>query len=208
LDINTLLKGLRAHFPGPRSDLHFHSPYQLLVAVLLSAQTTDEKVNQITPELFRRYPDAYALAKTEPEALEPLIRPLGLANRKSDQLVKAARHLAAHHQGEIPDTMERLTAIPGIGRKSASAILVNAYGQPAIVVDTHMSRIANRLGLSNATRPEKIEEALKTHIPIDQWGFFSEAAVLFGRYVCKAKKPDCPVCHLRPWCPYEPKTVA
>jgi endonuclease-3 len=172
------------------------------VATILSAQCTDARVNQVTPELFRRWPNPTAMAAAEPEDLIPVIRSTGFFNNKARSIVGCSRALLEHHGGEIPREIEALAALPGVGRKTANVVLGAAYGiASGIVVDTHMARVSQRLGLTRQTSPEKIERDLMVLVPQESWVFFSISMVLHGRYVCTARQPACPPCILNAVCP-------
>ncbi len=200
--VYALLERLRAAYPKATTELQWSNPFTLLVVTVLSAQTTDKKVNEISPELFRRYPTAEALAQAQPEELEPLLRPLGYFRQKARTLVKLARQLVEQHHGEVPRSIEALTALPGVGRKTAAIVLGTAFGlQEGIAVDTHVSRVAQRLGLSTHQAPEKIEQDLMALIPREAWTWFGHALVLHGRYVCLARRPRCSRCVIADLCP-------
>jgi endonuclease-3 len=196
-----VLATLQAGYPDARTELQFSTPFELLVATVLSAQATDVSVNAATPALFARYPDAQAMSLAEPADLEPLIRTIGLYRGKARNLVALARLLLERHGGEVPNDFEAVVALPGAGRKTANVVLSNAYGYPAIAVDTHVGRLARRLGLSVQTNPDKVEADLGRLFPRDRWVFLHHALILHGRRVCMARKPDCPVCPMRDFCP-------
>ncbi len=168
---------------------------------MLSAQCTDQRVNQVTPGLFRRYPDAAALAGADREELEAMIRSTGFFRSKTKAIQSCCADIVAKHGGEVPRTMEELTALRGVGRKTANVVLGNAFGIPGIVVDTHVSRLSNRLGLTAETDPVKIEFELMTIVPKADWTAFSHWLILHGRRVCIARKPRCSLCVLSPHCP-------
>lgn len=197
-----LLRALKQARPDAHIELEYRSPFQLLVATILSAQCTDARVNKVTPELFRRYPDATALAGADQESLEELIRSTGFFRAKSKALLGASRALRDKHGGEVPRTMEELSRLPGVGRKTANVVLGGAYGIPTgVVVDTHVHRVARRLRLTQHDDPIRIERDLMTLWPRSEWIFASIALVLHGRYVCVARTPRCPECPLSPDCP-------
>lgn len=188
-------------YPGLRVPLDHENNFELLVAVILSAQSTDEMVNRVTPELFRRYPSPAAMARAPLGQIENLIHRLGLFHAKALSLKKMSRQLAEGHAGEVPATMEELTRLAGVGRKTANVILGHAFGVPGIIVDTHCRRVARRLGLTREEDPGKIERDLMKLLPPEEWTGFSHRLVLHGRRVCHARKPDCPRCPVNDLCP-------
>ena len=195
---------LAADYPGTAKQLcalKHRGPFQLLVATILSAQTTDERVNLVTPALFARFPDAKALAAADPEEVVALIRPTGFFNSKTAHLIGMARALVERHPRRFPREMSELTALPGVGRKTANVVLSVALGLPGLPVDTHVLRLSRRLGLTSATDPEKVEADLDALYPADEWGLLSLRLILHGRRVCLARKPHCWECHLAPLCP-------
>jgi endonuclease III len=196
-----LLQTLEAGYPDARTELEFGTPFQLLIATLLSAQATDVSVNAATPALFARYPDAKSLAGATPAEVEPYIRTIGLFRNKARHAVAAAKQLEAEHQGEVPASIDELTRLPGVGRKTANVVVSNAFGIPAIAVDTHVGRLARRLGLSRAENPDHVEQDLQRLFPPERWVFLHHALILHGRRVCHARKPICGSCQLRPHCP-------
>lgn len=187
-------------YPDARCSLNFSSPYELLVATILSAQCTDERVNQVTPAFFRRFPNAKALADAEIPEIEELIRSTGFYRNKARALKGMAEAIVAHHGGEVPGTMEELVKLPGVGRKTANVVLGNCFNTPGITVDTHVSRVAQRLGLTKSSQQEKIEQDLMRCIPQADWTHFSHRTILHGRNVCQARKPRCEICILAPYC--------
>ena len=188
-------------YPSLRVPLDHKNNFELLVAVILSAQSTDEMVNRVTPELFRRYPTPDALARAPLKSTEALIRRLGLFHAKALALKNMSRQLVEKHAGEVPATMEELTSLPGVGRKTANVILGHAFGTPGIIVDTHCKRVSRRLGLTRAEDPEKIERDLMKLLPPEGWTGFSHRLVLHGRRVCYARKPNCAHCLVSDLCP-------
>jgi endonuclease-3 len=196
---------LRHAMPVVRVELTHRSPWELLVATILSAQCTDQRVNQVTPILFERYPGPQAMAKAMPTELEALIRSTGFYKSKAKNLIGGAQVITAQFKGQVPDTMEALTSIPGVGRKTANVLLGAVFGKPAIVVDTHVRRVANRLALSNSSDPEQIERDLQSVYPQTQWTDVSQRLLLHGRYVCLARKPRCGVCPIFAVCEWEGK---
>ena len=196
-----MLRGLEELYPGAKTELEHATPFELLVATILSAQATDKSVNAATPALFARYPDASALAAAAPEAVEPLIKRIGLFKTKAKNLVATARRLVESYGGEVPDDFAALLTLPGVGRKTANVVLSNAFGRPAVAVDTHVGRLARRLGFSEHKNPDKVEEDLEEIFPRSRWIFLHHALILHGRRVCFARKPDCAGCALNALCP-------
>ncbi len=193
---------LKRSFPDARVELNYTTPLELLVATLLSAQCTDIKVNQVTASLFKKYPRPEDYLRAPVQELEEEIRPTGFFRQKARSIRGCMEILLAEHGGEVPGSMEALTRLPGVGRKTANVILGNVFGIPGVVVDTHMSRVSNRLGLTREQDPVKIEAALGELLPPEEWVRFSQVMVLHGRYVCKARKPLCDQCALVDLCPY------
>ena len=200
-----IVRGLHDLYPDADCALHHTDPLQLLVATILSAQCTDARVNQVTPALFRRYPDAKAYAGAELAELEEAIRPTGFFRNKAKSLNGLGRALVERHGGEVPDRMEELVELPGVGRKTANVILGTWFGKPAITVDTHVTRLSGRLGLARERDAAKIERELQEVLPENEWTFCSHALIWHGRQVCKARRPACEACGLFKDCPY-PKT--
>lgn len=196
-----VLDALEATYPGAASELDFRGPYKLLVATILSAQATDASVNAATPALFAAYPDAAALARATPEEVEPYVRTIGLYRSKAKNVVATARLLVERHHGEVPEAFEALLQLPGVGRKTANVVASNAFGRPGIAVDTHVGRLARRLGFSPHADPDKVEKDLEELWPKDRWIFAHHALILHGRRVCTARAPDCPACPLAADCP-------
>lgn len=199
--VSALLGLLDAAYPEARCELDFGSPLQLLVATILSAQCTDQRVNLVTPVLFARYPDAAALAAAPQEEVEAVIRSTGFFRMKAKAIREASSDIVAKHDGEVPRTMEELTRLRGVGRKTANVVLGNAFGVPGLVVDTHVTRLSNRLALTNERDAVKIEFALMEVVPRERWTIFSHWLILHGRRVCNARKPRCSACPLAPHCP-------
>lgn len=193
---------LADEYPDAECELDFETPFQLLAATILSAQATDVGVNKATPGLFARYPTAEALASADPELdVEPLVNTIGLFRGKAKNLVGMARQLVEHHDGEVPTSMKDLTALPGVGRKTANVVRSVALGLPGLPVDTHVTRLSHRLGLTEETDAVKIEKALNPMIPATERGRFSLRMILHGRRVCSARRPDCGACVLADFCP-------
>jgi endonuclease-3 len=198
---------LEAQHPNATTELNYTTPYELLVATILSAQCTDARVNQVTPALFSRYPTAAALARAEPEELEPQIKPTGFFRAKSRSLARMSRALVEHHGGEVPATMAQLVKLPGVGRKTANVVLGHALGVPGLPVDRHVLRVANRLGLVRSDDPEVVERRLGKLLPRDRWTRASDTLILHGRRVCKPR-PLCDRCQVRADCKYFKKLGA
>lgn len=194
----SLLEGL---YPDARTELDFTNPFELLVATVLSAQATDKSVNAATPALFAKYPTPFDLAQAPVEDVENLIRTIGLYRNKAKNIVRLSGLLVEKHGGEVPNDFGAVTALPGAGRKTANVVLSNAFGVPAIAVDTHVGRLARRLGLSEHTNPDKVEVDLQGLFPSERWTFLHHALILHGRRVCLARKPLCGECLLASVCP-------
>ncbi len=206
--IAAVFERLRELDPNPTTELTWRTPFELLVAVILSAQATDVGVNKATRPLFALANTPQAILDLGEEGLKRYIASIGLFNTKAKNVVAACRILVERHGGEVPRSREALEALPGVGRKTANVVLNTAFGEPTIAVDTHIFRVARRLGLSKGKTPLAVEQGLLRVVP----GPFRKNAhhwlILHGRYVCKARKPDCPRCVLRDLCPFRPKTVA
>lgn len=198
----SVIKVLKKIFPEAECALHHTSAFQLLVATILSAQCTDERVNQSTPELFRKYPDAAALAASSQEDIERIVRPLGFFRNKAANIRGMAQSLVDNFKGEMPQDLEQLVTLPGVGRKTASVLLGTWYGIPSgVVVDTHVRRISNLLGLTVSQNPEIIERELTQIIPKSEWINYSHRLIHHGRKTCIARRPKCIDCALLPHCP-------
>ena len=187
--------------PDLRVPLDHRNNYELLIAVILSAQCTDEMVNKVTPDLFRRYPTPDSMACARITHIEKFIRRLGLFHAKALALKKCAGQLVESHAGEVPAMMEELTRLAGVGRKTANVILGHAFGIPGIIVDTHCKRVSRRLGLTRQEDPNKIEQDLMKLLPTEEWTGFFHRLILHGRRICHARKPDCRSCFLNDICP-------
>jgi len=194
-------RALDRTYPDAWCELVYQGPWQLLVATILSAQCTDKMVNQVTPALFAMYATPAALAAAPVDAVEVLIKRTGFFRQKTKSIQAAARMIAEAHAGAVPDDMETLTRLPGVGRKTANVVLGTAFGQPAIFVDTHVRRLSNRLGLTVEDDPEKIERDLQGILPRRAWTAFAHRLIHHGRRVCAARKPRCAGCALERWCP-------
>jgi endonuclease-3 len=193
---------LRQEYPDAHCELDFRSPFELAVATILSAQTTDERVNSVTPVLFERYPDAGSLAAARQEDVEEIIRSTGFFRNKAKNIIGFARGLMADHGGEVPSDMDSLAALPGVGRKTANVILGNAFGiDEGVVVDTHVARLATLLGFTSEKTPEKIERDLMALFPRARWTLLSHLLIWHGRRVCIARRPRCGDCVVSRLCP-------
>lgn len=193
---------LKALYPDALCSLDFESPFQLLVATRLSAQCTDARVNLVTPVLFARYPDAAAMAQAYVADVENIIHACGFFRQKARDIVATAGILVSEYGGNVPDTIEALTALPGVGRKTANLIVGDVYGKPAVVADTHLIRISNRLGLVETKDPYKVELQLRELLPPEESNNYCHRNVLHGRAVCDARKPRCEICTLSGFCAY------
>lgn len=197
-----IFKRLRKRYPDAHCELDHRNPFELLCATILSAQCTDARVNLVTPELFRRYPDAPSLAMARPEDVEAIIRSTGFFRNKTKSLIGMANAVVDNHAGHIPDSMEALRVLPGVGRKTANVILGNAFGINAgVTVDTHVSRLSQLLRLSRNTDPERIERDLMELFPQRDWALLSHLLIFHGRRTCIARKPKCGECVLADLCP-------
>ena len=197
-----VLPRLKKEYPDAKTELDWETPLDLLVATMLSAQSTDVRVNGVTGHLFERYRSAEDYATAESGSLEEEIRPVGFFRNKARALIEMGRMLVEEHGGEVPRTMEELVRLPGVGRKTANVVLGNAFSiDEGVVVDTHVRRLSNRLGLSRQHDPEKIERDLIPLVPEGERALFSHLLIFHGRRVCKARKPDCPNCVLNDICP-------
>ena len=192
---------LAQEYPDARCALDYDSPLQLLVATVLSAQCTDERVNSVTPELFARYPEAADYASAQRSDLESILRPLGFQRAKTGHLLGIGEKLVADFEGQVPRTVKELTSLPGVGRKTALVVLGNAFGIPGLTVDTHFGRLMQRLGLTGEKTPVKIERDIAKLVPEEEWTMFSHRVIFHGRQVCHARTPECEACVLRDMCP-------
>lgn len=200
-------KTLQKMYPEVKTQLLHHSPFELLVATILSAQCTDKQVNQVTPLLFKRFQTPADFARARLGAVEQLIRPTGFFHNKAKNIKNCAKALLEKHNGEVPQTIEELVKLPGVGRKTANVVLGAAFGIPGVVVDTHVARISQRLGLTTNKDAIKIEFDLMKILPLEAWNDFSLQLIFFGRETCSARKPKCPVCALKRLCPWPFKSL-
>ena len=198
--VGQIIAILKERYPDAVCALGYAKDYQLMIAVRLSAQCTDARVNLVTPALFERFPTLESFAEATPEEVEPYVRSCGFYKHKARDIVLACRMLRDEYGGKVPDTMQELLRIPGVGRKTANLLLGDLYGQPAVVCDTHCIRIANRLGLAHGKEPEKVEQQLRAILPPEESSDFCHRIVLFGRDTCTARNPACGACPLRPFC--------
>ena len=202
-----IIQSLQRSRPDAVVELDHSNPFELLVATILSAQCTDERVNQVTPGLFGCYPSPEAMAKANPRKVEKLIQSTGFFRNKAKSLIRCSQRLVVAFHGQVPRTMEELTTLPGIGRKTANVLLGACFHQPAIVVDTHVKRVATRLRLTESTDPTPIEYDLQTLWPKTDWTKAAQQLLLHGRYVCMARKPKCDQCVIFRDCPWDGKPV-
>jgi endonuclease-3 len=194
-------RALAVSYPDARAELDFTNPFQLLVATVLSAQTTDKRVNLVTPALFTRFPDARAMAGADRTELETIIQPTGFFRAKSESLLKLSAALCERYSGEVPGRLEDLVTLPGVGRKTANVVLGNAFGKPGITVDTHFGRLARRFGWTEHTDPVKVEHEVGALFPKRDWTMLSHHLIWHGRRCCHARTPACGACPVARWCP-------
>ena len=200
--VQEIIRRLGKLYPNPHCALRHRSPLELLVATILSAQCTDERVNKVTPELFRKYPTAAAFAAAPREELEAAIRSTGFFRNKAKSIQNCCRMLVEEHGGKVPDAMDELVRLPGVARKTANVVLGDAFGKAeGIVVDTHVLRVSARLGLTQQAQPEKVERDLMALVPRKHWIHFAHWLIFHGRQTCQARKPACDRCALRDICP-------
>jgi len=192
--------------PAARTELRYGTPFQLLVAVILSAQCTDRRVNLVTPALFERFPDPDTLAEASFEEVYPFVKSVSYPNSKTAHLIATARKIRDDFGGEVPSGIDDLMTLPGVGRKTANVIASVVYDQPVIAVDTHVFRVSHRLGLSDGKTPYEVEKDLEKHIPEEKRAIAHHWLILHGRYVCLARSPRCAECGLQPWCAWWSKT--
>lgn len=198
-----VLEWFQEHMPHPETELHYRNPYELLVAVILSAQCTDKRVNIVTPSLFAAFPTVEALARASFETVEPIVRSISFANNKTRHLLGMAQRVVSAYNGEIPDTVDALITLPGVGRKTANVITSVLHQQPNMAVDTHVFRVSERIGLTtHAKTPLQTEQQLIKHIPQELVHKAHHWLILHGRYICLARRPKCEICGLRTACKY------
>ena len=203
--LRAIAKILQRTIPSPKMELGHRSPWELLVATILSAQCTDRRVNQVTPSLFLRYQRPAELAAANLPELEQLIRSTGFFKNKAKHLIASSKAVTERFGGQVPQTMDELITLPGVGRKTANVMLGTAFSQPSIVVDTHVKRVTKRLGLTKSDNPDLVEQDLQRFVPKSQWTAFAQRLLLHGRYVCLARKPQCRTCSLYRHCPWKEK---
>lgn len=195
-----ILRILKKSYPDAHCSLVFESPFQLLCATILSAQCTDERVNKVTPILFKKFGTSHKMAEAAIESIETIIKSTGFYNAKARSLKEMSQALVAKHAGEVPKTLEELTALRGVGRKTANVVLGNAYGIPGLVVDTHVGRLCRRMGFTKATDPEKVETEMMSIVPKKEWVGFSHLLIAHGRAICMARGPKCLECPIAREC--------
>ena len=194
--VGTVLDALEGLYPEAQAELHFTNPYETLIATILSAQCTDRRVNQVTEPLFRLYPDAFAMAKLTPEELEPQIKSCGLYHNKAKNIVAASRALVEQYNGEVPCDRKKLMALPGVGQMTAGVVLLAAFGDDQIPVDTHVFRVSRRIGLADATTASGVEKQLRDVLPRERWSHAHHLLIWHGRRCCSARRPECERCPL------------
>lgn len=200
-DVSKMIDALKKEYPSAKTELKHKNPFELLISTILSAQTTDLTVNRVTPILFDKYPDAKSLSKASIEDVEKIIKPTGFYHQKAKYIIETSQILIDRFDGNVPSTMDELLKLKGVSRKTANVVLSNAFGKAeGIVVDTHVKRVANRIGLTSSSNPIEIEKDLMSLFDRTDWPFLSNALVLHGRYICKAKKPLCEMCCVERWC--------
>lgn len=201
-DINLILSILNEMYPEARCALNYNTPFQLLIATVLSAQTTDKKVNEVTKKLFDKYPTSREFVKATQEELEQYIREIGLYRTKAKHILSLSNSINDEYNGEVPKTMEELVKLSGVGRKTANVVLSNAFGVPAIAVDTHVFRVSNRIGLAASNNVEGTEMQLMDIIPKEQWTKTHHLIIFHGRNICIARNPKCDICNLKGFCDF------
>ena len=199
---NKILNLIREMFPNASCELNYNNLFELLVAVVLSAQTTDKRVNEVTKVLFQKYNSPISLSQADYNEIYEIVRPLGLAKSKAQNIIQLSKVLNIKYNDIVPNTRVELESLPGVGRKTANAVLMEGFRIPAIAVDTHVSRVSFRLGLSKDDNVLKIEQDLMNLFPKDEWYFVHHGLLFFGRYFCTAKKPNCEICKLKDICTY------
>lgn len=205
--VKEIIKRLRKERPDAKVELNYHNPFQLLIATILSAQSTDVQVNKVTEILFDKYPTPEKLAAADLEELKQIVKPTGFFNNKAKNISNCSKMLVEKYNGKVPSQLDALVKLPGVGRKTANVVLGAAFGVAGIVVDTHMERVSQRLGLTAEQNPEAVERDLMEQVDREDWIDFSILMVLHGRYTCKARKPLCPDCTLNDFCNWPNKVI-
>ena len=200
--VNEILDILKSTHPDARAELNYTNPYELLVAVILSAQCTDKRVNQVTPVLFSKYPTVYELSQADIVDVESIIKSCGFYHNKARAIVSASKKIVSDYDGKVPETREQLMSLDGVGRKTANVVYAVAFGGDAIAVDTHVYRVSRRLGLSDGDTPGKVEKDLCEILPQSEWSHAHHLLIFHGRYICKAQRPLCEQCRLNGICQY------
>lgn len=200
--VNEILDILKSTHPDARAELNYTNPYELLVAVILSAQCTDKRVNQVTPVLFSKYPTVYELSQADIVDVESIIKSCGFYHNKARAIVSASKKIVSDYDGKVPETREQLMSLDGVGRKTANVVYAVAFGGDAIAVDTHVYRVSRRLGLSDGDTPSKVEKDLCATLPQSEWSHAHHLLIFHGRYICKAQRPLCEQCRLNGICQY------
>lgn len=206
--VGRIIRILRETYPDARCSLDYSSPHQLLVAAILAAQCTDERVNQVTPELFRKHPSVEAFANADQADLEEEVKSTGFFRNKAKAIIESARQIVSDFEGRVPETIEELVSLSGVGRKTANLIVGDAYGKPSVIVDTHVKRVSGRLGLTEHKDPDKIEIDLWELLPVEESTHFNHLVVAHGRAVCKAPTPACERCPILSLCPHGQERMA
>ena len=201
--MDSIRKSLKNSYPDARLELNYSNLFELLIATILSAQSTDKKINEVTNTLFKKYKRPEDYVKAPLDELEASLKPTGFYRQKTKTVRACCERIVKEFGGKVPETVEEIVTLPGVGRKTANMVLGNACGVPGIAVDRHVTRVIGRLGLTDESDPEKIEFALQKLIPTEEWVWFSNALILHGRYICTSSKPLHEKCVLRSWCPYK-----
>lgn len=200
--VATLISRLQSAYPGASYELNWNTPLEMLIATILAAQCTDERVNRVTQTLFVNYPDAQAYAQADRSQLEQELKPTGFFRQKANTVQNLCQALCDDFGGEVPRTMSEMLRLPGVARKTANVVFATCFNDPTgVIVDTHVARLSKRMGLSRQRKPDRIEDDLMASVPRSEWTFFGPAMILLGRYVCKARKPECDGCMMADICP-------
>ncbi|CEI74043.1 MULTISPECIES: endonuclease III [Romboutsia] len=201
-NINKILDILEETYPDAKCELNYTTPFELLIATILSAQCTDVRVNKVTEEMFKKYNTPEAFAKLSIEEISEEIKSCGLYKSKAQKIKETSIKICELYNGQVPDSLDELIKLPGVGRKTANVVLSNAFGQDALAIDTHVFRVANRIGMVNTTTPEKTEFPLMKVIPKKRWSHSHHLLIFHGRRICKARKPECEICPIQKYCKY------